>query len=303
MCPPLAENASQDVIQASADSAGATLEAEIAALVAAAGEGLRARRTDEGAHSEQIAIQPECVGSIAVDQYPDKPTRHIDTNVNESCREPRAWDAGIRISDEERILTSCASDRRASRTIVALGALLILGIGWISGVISQQFFAFGHKLDSQRQLPGSKNQAASGRIDTGRNTNAAASNIDKNTPITGSIAARRLSPAEIAAAQQLGVTKSSPVPQQTAVPAPTGSAIGPGSSAPNWTSFPETKPTTIEGWTVRELVGGSAILEGPDGVWKVARGDTVPGAGRVESIVRWGSRVIVATSMGLISTP
>jgi len=298
----LAQNTGQDVIQASAGSAGVTLEAEIAALVAAAGERLRARPADQGAHTEQIAVQPECVGSIEVDQHPGSPTRHVDPNVDESSREPRVWDAGIRISDEERILAS-PSDGRASRTAVALGALLILGIGWISGVVSQQFFAFGHKVNSQRQLLGPKNQAASGRVDTGRNSNTAASNIDKNAAFTGSIPAHRLSPAEIAVAQQLGVTKSSSVPQQTSVPASAGSAIGPGPSAPNWTPFPETKPTTIEGWTVRELVGGSAILEGPDGVWKVARGDTVPGAGRVESIVRWGSRVIVATSMGLISTP
>ena len=31
-------------------------------------------------------------------------------------------------------------------------------------------------------------------------------------------------------------------------------------------------------------------------------GDTVPGVGRVASIVRWGGRWIVATSRGLIST-
>jgi hypothetical protein len=293
-------------MQASAASAGATLEAEIAALVAAAGEGLRARPADEGAHTEQLTVQLEHVGSIEVDQDPGRPTRQIDTNVNESCREPLTWDAGIRISDEERILTSPSDGRaraRAPRTAVALGALLILGIGWISGVVSQQFFAFGHKPHSQRQLLGPKNQAASGRIDTGRTTNTAASNIDKSVPFTGSIPAHRLTPAEIAAAQQLGVTKSSSVPQQAAVPASTWSAIGPGSGAPNATSFPETKPTTIEGWTVREVVGGSAILEGPDGVWKVARGDTVPGVGRVESIVRWGGRLIVATSTGLISTP
>jgi hypothetical protein len=299
----LAESAGQDVIQASAGSADATLEAEIAALVAAAArEGLRARPADEATHTDQMDAQPEYVGSIEVDQYPGTPTRHIDAEVSEPCRDPRVRDAGIRISDEERIRTS-SPERRMSRTAVALGALLILGIGWISGVISQQYFAFGHKFHSQRQLPGAKNQATSGRIDTGRNTNTAASNIDKNAPFMGSIPARRLSPAEISAAQQLGVTRNSPVPQQAAVPASTGSAVGPGPGAPNWTSFPETKPTTIEGWTVREVVGGSAVLEGPDGVWKVARGDTVPGAGRVESIVRWGSRVIVATSMGLISTP
>jgi len=33
------------------------------------------------------------------------------------------------------------------------------------------------------------------------------------------------------------------------------------------------------------------------------RGDTVPGVGRIDSIVRWGNRWIVATASGLIATP
>ena len=47
----------------------------------------------------------------------------------------------------------------------------------------------------------------------------------------------------------------------------------------------------------------TAILGGPDGVRMATRGDTVPGIGRIDSIVRWGNRWIVATAGGLISTP
>lgn len=65
---------------------------------------------------------------------------------------------------------------------------------------------------------------------------------------------------------------------------------------------PETKPTTIAGWTVREVYGEKAVLVGPDHVWTVRTGDTVPGVGRIDTIVRWGSRWIVATTAGLIST-
>ena len=80
---------------------------------------------------------------------------------------------------------------------------------------------------------------------------------------------------------------SSPPPQSRAKPTP----------------VPETRPTTIEGWMLREVIDGTAVLEGPNGIWRVKRGDTVPGVGRVESIVLWGKRWIVATSSGLISTP
>ena len=71
---------------------------------------------------------------------------------------------------------------------------------------------------------------------------------------------------------------------------------------PRPTAMPETRPTTIEGWTIRDVVGGTVILEGPGGVWRATQGDTVPGVGRVDLIVRWGSRWIVATTKGLIST-
>jgi hypothetical protein len=75
------------------------------------------------------------------------------------------------------------------------------------------------------------------------------------------------------------------------------------STQPKLSPVPETRPTTIPGWMLREVVNGTAVLQGPNGILRVTRGDTVPGVGRVDSIVRWGNRWIVATSRGLISTP
>jgi hypothetical protein len=66
---------------------------------------------------------------------------------------------------------------------------------------------------------------------------------------------------------------------------------------------PETRPNTIEGWAVRDVRGGTVVLEGPDGIRTAVVGDTVPGIGRIDSIVRWGNRWIVATANGLIATP
>jgi hypothetical protein len=74
-------------------------------------------------------------------------------------------------------------------------------------------------------------------------------------------------------------------------------------SRPKLIPWPETKPTTIAGWTLRGITKGTAVLEGPHGTWRAVKGDTVAGVGRVESMVRWGGRLIVATSNGLISTP
>ena len=72
---------------------------------------------------------------------------------------------------------------------------------------------------------------------------------------------------------------------------------------PRLPPIPETPPTTIPGWIVHEVANGTAVVQGPNGTWRVARGDVLPGAGRVDSIVRWGNRWIVSTNRGLISTP
>src|SRR6516165_9091700 len=80
----------------------------------------------------------------------------------------------------------------------------------------------------------------------------------------------------------------------------TSNSIAPAAARP--AAVPETRPTTIEGWTIREVAGGTVVLDGPSGAWRAAQGDTVPGVGRIDSIVRWGSRWIIATTKGLIST-
>ncbi len=116
-------------------------------------------------------------------------------------------------------------------------------------------------------------------------------------------------------------TNNSPKPQglsNTAVPRPdressrtAAAAFPPDISLPTGSiavrepilPAPETRPTTIVGWTIRDVRGGTVVLEGPDGIRTAVAGDTVPGVGRIDSIVRWGNRWIVATANGLIATP
>ena len=86
-------------------------------------------------------------------------------------------------------------------------------------------------------------------------------------------------------------------------PGPRAVVVQRETSFPRQALVPETKPGTIEGWTVQEVDGGTAVLEGPSGQWRAISGDTVPGLGKINSIVHWGSRWIVATSKGLVSTP
>lgn len=57
----------------------------------------------------------------------------------------------------------------------------------------------------------------------------------------------------------------------------------------------------IPNWILREVIDGTAILQGPRGIIEVSTGDVIPGVGRVQSIARKGGRWIVATSKGVIS--
>src|SRR5690242_21295559 len=55
------------------------------------------------------------------------------------------------------------------------------------------------------------------------------------------------------------------------------------SESRNRAPVPETRPTTIPGWTVTSVNNGIATLQGPEGTLKVARGDTVPILGKIDS--------------------
>jgi hypothetical protein len=57
---------------------------------------------------------------------------------------------------------------------------------------------------------------------------------------------------------------------------------------------------TIEGWRLRDVANGGALIEGRGGLYEVYAGDPVPGIGRVDAIRRQDGRWVVVTSKGLI---
>jgi hypothetical protein len=188
----------------------------------------------------------------------------------------------ISIEKRDRVVVVPARDvTRHAITIIA-GALLlalVLCLGWLGG-LNSDFFTIkpaspaAKKVDADPPDP-----AKSGRLamqDSSANTSAAHEASKRGRQTTDSLLTKQAARA----------------PQPTVVERNTKPA-----------PVPETRPTTIEGWTIRQVNGGTAVLEGPNGVWKARQGDAIPGVGKIESIVRWGNRWIVATSWGLISTP
>jgi hypothetical protein len=57
---------------------------------------------------------------------------------------------------------------------------------------------------------------------------------------------------------------------------------------------------TLEGWVLRDVRRGGALIEGRAGLYEVYAGDPVPGLGRVDAIRKQDGRWVVVTTKGLV---
>lgn len=85
----------------------------------------------------------------------------------------------------------------------------------------------------------------------------------------------------------------------------TGTIAPPATTAAAPVPVPAPKPEvarlpTVEGWVLRDVENGSALIEGRQGMFEVYAGDPVPGLGRVDAIRKQDGKWVVVTSKGLI---
>jgi hypothetical protein len=218
----------------------------------------------------------------------DLDRRLATPQINQDKAAAPEADREIRIDKRDRVVVAPARDipRYLITSIVcASGLAMVLCLGWIGGV--------NLGLLTMQPSPSGKNVESLAEPTAAKSDRLAVQGLSANTIATGTHSAHESSkrgrqPTD-STKQATGASKPTAI-ERTKVPA---------KPAP----VPETRPTTIEGWIIREVNGGTAVLEGPNGVWEATRGDTVPGVGKIDSIVRWGNRWIVATTRGLISTP
>jgi hypothetical protein len=84
------------------------------------------------------------------------------------------------------------------------------------------------------------------------------------------------------------------IPQQVA-------AVTPPASAQAAPPKPEVaRLPTVDGWILRDVANGSALIESRRGMYEVYAGDPIPGLGRVDAIRKQDGRWVVVTSKGLI---
>ncbi|MGY3450295.1 hypothetical protein [Bradyrhizobium sp. USDA 4353] len=60
------------------------------------------------------------------------------------------------------------------------------------------------------------------------------------------------------------------------------------------------KPKVVEGWVLRDVGRGGALIEGRGGLYEVYAGDPVPGLGKVDAIRKQDGRWVVFTTKGLV---
>ncbi len=101
-----------------------------------------------------------------------------------------------------------------------------------------------------------------------------------------------------------------PAPVAAAAPAParevTGSVSQPSTVAAAAPAAAPPKPDVgrlprVEGWVLRDIANGGALIESRQGIFEVYAGDPVPGLGRVDAIRKQDGKWVVVTSRGLIT--
>lgn len=62
----------------------------------------------------------------------------------------------------------------------------------------------------------------------------------------------------------------------------------------------QSKPTIVEGWILRDVYRGRAMVEHRDSLYEVMPGADLPGIGKVQTITQQNGRWVVVTAKGLI---
>ncbi len=208
------------------------------------------------------------------------------------------------------------------RRVAALAAVIVLAAvaGAIGGALATagfgRFAGAETKVASNRALEDTisriDTEVAALRTSLEQASKHSASQISKTSDRLDKVEKAQAEPAAKLAKLSETVDKlrtasaTAPAPvAAAAAPKETTGSIQTANATPAPVPLPAPKPEaarlpTVEGWVLRDVGNGSALIEGRQGIFEVYAGDPIPGLGRIDAIRKQDGRWVVVTSRGLI---
>ena len=226
----------------------------------------------------------------------------------------RAWAGDEPSAEPEAVSTEASSGKRRMSAMAAVVALATVA-GAMGGALATA--GLGHFLGSGATSNNLLLEASVARIDADilalkagaeHTSKAGVSQFNKTSDRLEKVEKAQAEPAAKLARLSEVVEKLRAAPAMAAAPAVSREITGtitPPATAAAAVPLPAPKPEmarlpTVEGWVLRDVENGSALIEGRQGVYEVYAGDPVPGLGRVDAIRKQDGKWVVVTSKGLI---
>ena len=222
-------------------------------------------------------------------------------------------------ADAEAVLGEASSGKRRMSAMAAVVALATVA-GALGGALATA--GFGHlTAGDTAQARNIMLEATVARLDADivalkagaeHTTKVATGQFNKTSDRLDKVEKAQAEPAAKLARLSDAVEKlrAAPAPAvAAAAPAPardvTGSVPQPAAvaaAAPAVPAKPEVgRLPKVEGWVLRDVGNGGALIESRQGIYEVYAGDPVPGLGRVDAIRKQDGKWVVVTTKGLIS--
>jgi hypothetical protein len=317
----------ESIVPHSADASVESVAAAPEVLVNAESPGLVPEQSASGEAPEVSA--PKQASKPQVSREAAKETTRETTNETAKTAAPRmpgsvlimssadhAWAGDEEGSDAEPSQSMFGKRRLSALAAVVALAALAGALGGAAATVGLQHIAGN---DAAPAVANPAIDAAVARIDADivalkasveRTSRMNVSQFNKTSDRLDKVEKAQAEPAAKLAklseqVDKLRVTPPVPVAAAAAAKEVTGSVTPAATSAAAAPKPAEVKTEvgrlpTVEGWTLRDVANGGALIEGRQGIYEVYAGDPVPGLGRVDAIRRQDGRWVVVTSKGLI---
>jgi hypothetical protein len=277
---------------------------------------------------EPFQVDAPKVEAIKVDP-PKVEVPKVDAAKPETPRSPSKMmimSPAERVGADAKVESALGEGSSGKRRISAMAAVVALATvaGALGGALATA--GFGHLMSGETASAAANTgalEASIARIDADivalkagveHTSKVATGQFNKTSDRLDKVEKAQLEPAAKLAKLSEAVDKlraaPAPAPVAAAASAPsrevTGSVSQPAAVATAVPAAAPPKPELgrlprVEGWVLRDVANGGALIEGRQGVFEVYAGDPVPGLGRVDAIRKQDGKWVVVTSKGLIS--